>query len=78
MSGNVWEWVEDCWHENYERCAHGRIGMVSKRAEVIAASVWSAAVPGTTYRRTCVIVPVQDQRRHRNNDIGFRLAQDLP
>src|SRR5262245_56036249 len=17
MSGNVWEWVEDCWHENY-------------------------------------------------------------
>jgi len=18
MSGNVWEWVEDCWHDNYE------------------------------------------------------------
>jgi formylglycine-generating enzyme required for sulfatase activity len=17
MSGNVWEWVEDCWHDNY-------------------------------------------------------------
>jgi formylglycine-generating enzyme required for sulfatase activity len=18
MNGNVWEWVEDCWHDNYE------------------------------------------------------------
>ena len=26
MLGNVWEWVEDCWHET-TRCAHGWFGL---------------------------------------------------
>ena len=28
MTGNVWELVGDCWHEELRRCARGRIGLV--------------------------------------------------
>ena len=24
VHGNVWEWVEDCWHGSYAGCAVGR------------------------------------------------------
>ena len=31
MHGNVWEWVEDSWHENYDGRANGRISVAPGR-----------------------------------------------
>lgn len=74
MNGNVWEWVEDCWHESYEG----------------APDDGSAWVEGECKRRTLrggSWVEIRETLRsanrlrngadNRNNAIGFRVAKDL-
>ncbi|MGH7230915.1 MAG: formylglycine-generating enzyme family protein, partial [Nitrospiraceae bacterium] len=64
MSGNVWEWVQDCYdNTNEEKC--GR--------RVIRGSSWlNLPVDLRTSSRLWLVVD------DRTNLIGFRLAQDLP
>jgi formylglycine-generating enzyme required for sulfatase activity len=78
MLGNVWEWVEDCWHGSYENPPED------------ASTAWLEADGGDCGRR---VVrggswgghPRGVRSAHRNggpavvrgHDIGFRLAQDL-
>ena len=51
MHGNVLEWVEDCWHDNYkERPTTDARG--ARRTAAIVPSVCCAAGPGTTTRTT--------------------------
>ena len=45
MSCNVWEWVEDCWHKNYE--GHPRMVALGPAAESVIA-VCCAAARGST------------------------------
>ena len=52
MSGNVWEWLGDCWHENY-KAAPSDGGAWKEENNGSAARVWSGAVPGTTVRGAC-------------------------
>jgi formylglycine-generating enzyme required for sulfatase activity len=77
MSGNVWEWVEDCWHEVYKGApSDGSAwldtggGRCSQR--VIRGGVWDA---NPKYLR------VSDRGwqglNYGLNLIGFRLVQDL-
>jgi formylglycine-generating enzyme required for sulfatase activity len=76
ISGNTWEWVEDCWHENY----NGAPG---------DGSAWESENNGNCSRRVLrggswVDTPVGLRSAHRyklNNDyryynVGFRLARD--
>ena len=51
MSGNVWEWVEDCWHENYDGAPKDGSAWLEAG---IATRVCYGAVPGAAFRRTCV------------------------
>ncbi|MGH7231922.1 MAG: formylglycine-generating enzyme family protein, partial [Nitrospiraceae bacterium] len=65
MSGNVWEWVQDCYdREDEEKC--GR--------RVIRGGSWydNSPVPLRASSRFRFDVVT------RYNYIGFRLAQDLP
>ena len=74
-AGNVWEWVEDCWHDNYQ----------SAPADSAA---WKEAGGGYCARRVIRggswITPanVRSSLRYwfltinRSYDVGFRLAQD--
>jgi len=77
MAGNVWEWVEDCWHENY-------IGAPSN------GSAWREENQGDCDNRVLhggswlsLYRSVHSANRNYgrsdsgNNDVGFRLAQDL-
>jgi formylglycine-generating enzyme required for sulfatase activity len=78
MSGNVWEWVEDCWHANYtDAPSDGRAwkeetgGQCGRRVGrggswYFTPEVLRSSLRGWSYAG------------HRYNDIGFRLAQDLP
>jgi len=76
MSGNVWEWVEDCWHENYEAAPsdggawkgenNGQCGL-----RVIRGGSWlnDPGGPRSSER-------LRGPAGFRDNGIGFRLAQD--
>jgi formylglycine-generating enzyme required for sulfatase activity len=89
MSGNVWQWVQDCWHDNYDKAPDN-------------GSAWQAENNGYCSRRVlrggyCARrflgqrpgpfeLGVPDRLRsasrdwnnpvYRNDDIGFRLAKD--
>ena len=75
VHGNVWEWVEDCWHESYEGApSDGRAWTVQgdcARRVVRGGSVFSparivrSAARGTNLSNT------------RNRNIGFRVAREL-
>lgn len=74
LSGNVSEWVADCWHENYRRAPADGTAWVNPgcRTHVIRGSAWSSA-------------PLQTRSAWRsgagrdttNALIGFRVARDI-
>ena len=51
MHGNVWEWVEDCWHDDY-RGDPPRDGSAWTTGAQILVTVSSAAVRGTSFHKT--------------------------
>ena len=77
LSGNVWEWVEDCWHDNYngaptDGAAWLEAGGAICTQRVIRGGAWGNG-PGT--------IRSSDRDRgspvNLNDFIGFRLAQDI-
>jgi formylglycine-generating enzyme required for sulfatase activity len=77
VHGNVWEWVQDCWHDSYDGAPTD-------------GSAWGAEARGDCGRRVVRggswgYDPVGLRSAGRNwvgadiryNDLGFRLAQDL-
>lgn len=74
MLGNVWEWVEDCWHGNYE-------GAPTDGAPWTSGECKSRVFRGGS----CYSKPrrVRSALRYgygpdwRLTTVGFRLAQDL-
>jgi formylglycine-generating enzyme required for sulfatase activity len=77
MSGNVWEWIEDCWHENYSGAPEdGTAWQEASKGDcgqrILRGGSWlnptGALRTSNRFRATSP---------NRNNDIGFRLAQDV-
>ena len=80
-AGNVWEWVEDCWHENYsgapkdgsawttggDRTSGGDCGLRVVRGGSWSNSRWELR---SSYRFRFTSVTQSD-------DTGFRLVQDI-
>ena len=75
MHGNVWEWVEDCWHENYARAPRDGSAWTSGGdcgRRVLRGGSWYHA-PG-------VLRSANRSRRgaeFRDTDGGFRVARTL-
>lgn len=78
MSGNAWEWVKDCWHNNYEGAPTDGSAWLETRGgdcgrRVLRGGSWGHLPVG-----------VRSSSRYnfevgfRIISIGFRLAQDLP
>lgn len=73
-TGNVWEWVEDCWHDNYEGAPSDGSAWVADRCE-------ERIVRGGSFY--CYPRHVRSANRwrrwpeFRNMYIGFRVARDL-
>ena len=75
VHGNVWEWVEDCWHENYKKAprdgsAWTRGGECARR--VLRGGSWSY-IP--RYLRSAS--RFRNPASYRLSDIGFRVARML-
>ena len=76
MHGNVWEWVEDCWHDNYEGAPSDgsawASGCASPTRAIIRGGSWLSSPrslrPANRFRFT---------PSNRRNLAGFRLVQDL-
>lgn len=77
MSGNVWEWVEDCWHWSYKGAPlngsawlEGERGDCEKR--VIRSGSWYDKPNDflTSFRSRATIA-------YRENGLGFRVVQDI-
>ena len=77
MSGNVWEWVQDCYHENYDGAPPDGTAWELKDPtqcgqRVIRGGSWGSAPEGlrTSFR-------YRDGADLRDSYVGFRLAQDI-
>jgi formylglycine-generating enzyme required for sulfatase activity len=72
MSGNVWEWVEDCWEANYTAAPNKGEARLSGNCDsrVVRGGSWMwEAKYSSVYSR-------QDRKLNsRNNDVGFRVAR---
>jgi formylglycine-generating enzyme required for sulfatase activity len=73
MVGNVWEWVQDCYRENFDGAPTDGTAWVSRdcKDHVYRGGSWigGAGVRAASRERAPVTL--------RANDIGFRLAEDL-
>ena len=75
MYGNVWEWVEDDWHDDYEGApTDGKAWIGKSRGvyRVVRGGSWN---DGAQYCRSAIRdyrVPVR-----RNSNLGFRLARSV-
>ena len=77
MSGNVWEWVEDCWHEYYEGAPENGSAWVETKGSncglrVVRGGSW---VYGPDYLRASA--RFRFLAGDRGTVIGFRLVQDI-
>jgi formylglycine-generating enzyme required for sulfatase activity len=77
VHGNVYEWVEDCWHDSYEGAPQdgsawlkSNDGDCSRR--VVRGGSWDDR---SEYLRSAE--RLWDQRGGRNNYVGFRVARTL-
>ncbi|WP_051861835.1 formylglycine-generating enzyme family protein [Ferrovum myxofaciens] len=74
MSGNVWEWVEDSWHDNYNGApTDGSVWQGDGMKRVLRGGSWNSKPQGTlaTYR-------IMGKPAEGDHDVGFRLAKTLP
>ncbi len=75
LSGNVWEWVEDCWHENYEGAPMDGSAWLSQQdgdcsRRVVRGGSWSNNPRDPPFR-----LRSRDEPDNRFNGIGFRPAR---
>lgn len=78
LSGNVWEWVEDCWHDNYQGAPEDGLAWLEKNGGDCSQRV----IRGGAWRDNPVFLRSSSRIRSRavnryDNGIGFRLAQDI-
>ena len=75
MSGNVYQWVEDCWHENYTGApSDGSVwGMASCEKRVLRGGSWDGSA-----RSTRAAIRSGNGPAERGGINGFRLARTLP
>jgi formylglycine-generating enzyme required for sulfatase activity len=74
MEGNVSEWVEDCWHDNYVRAPRDSAAWVNPGCErrVVRGGSWGS--DPDQVRSAFRFAAGTDMRSAR---IGFRVARDL-
>jgi formylglycine-generating enzyme required for sulfatase activity len=74
IAGNVGEWVEDCWHENYMRAPLDGSSWVNPgcKLRVIRGGYWASS---PTQTRSAFRLSSQPSRSDAR--IGFRVARDL-
>jgi formylglycine-generating enzyme required for sulfatase activity len=78
MLGNVYEWVQDCWHDGYDNKApRDGSAWVEKDGGDCGLRVIRGGSWGTEPRGVRVSLRFRGSAGNRVDSIGFRLAQDV-
>ncbi|HSA82059.1 MAG TPA: SUMF1/EgtB/PvdO family nonheme iron enzyme [Geminicoccaceae bacterium] len=82
MSGNVWEWVADCWHKSYAGAPETGAPWTDQGGEGAEPSDCSRRVQrgGAWLERAETLRSanrLQDSAKNRKSSVGFRVARDL-
>ena len=80
MQGNVWQWVEDCWHDHYKGAFYGapRDGSAWKTEcspndqRMVRGGAWFS-LP----EQLCSVSRYSYPPRYRYNFLGFRVGRTL-
>ncbi|MBI4808881.1 MAG: formylglycine-generating enzyme family protein [Nitrosomonadales bacterium] len=73
MSGNVWEWVEDCWHEDFKGApTNGSAWIGDGDNRVVRGGSWYSDAQSTQGARRFGF-----SQNGRSNNIGFRLVKTI-
>ena len=74
MSGNVWEWTQDCWHDSYDGAPSNGEAWEQKacKQRVLRGGSWIGVAGGLSSTGRLASYPHKGSR-----NIGFRLALDL-
>ena len=79
MHGNVWEWVEDCWHDDYTEAPtngsawlSGCIKIAGKNTRVLRGGSWGYAPQNLRSASR-----VRSNATGRGSSVGFRVARTL-
>lgn len=76
MHGNVWEWMEDCWHDSYDGAPNDdsawTTACTDEGKRLLRGGSWSDTPEDirSAYRGWL-------STGHRNNDLGFRVGRTL-
>lgn len=75
MRGNVWEWVEDCYHDSYSGAPSDGSAWVSGecKSRVLRGGSWVSYPWGLR-----AAIRGRNLFTNRNSDLGFRAARTLP
>ncbi len=75
VHGNVWEWVEDCWKDNYQEApTDGSAWTAGKcSSRVLRGGSWAS--PAKQLRAEFRLV---NTKTYQSNNYGFRCARELP
>lgn len=76
MSGNVWEWVQDVWHDNYAGAPNNGAAWTNggnQNRRVLRGGSWVNYTDDTRAANRLSSSPV-----NRYNFIGFRVARTAP
>ena len=74
-AGNVWEWVEDCWHESYKGAPTDGTAWLS--GGDCSQRVTRGGSLGSKPERLSTYFRDRDEASANRVDIGFRLARDI-
>jgi len=75
MAGNVWEWTQDCYNQNYNRVPTDGSAWLTGQcvSRIIRGGSWSDDI---SYARSAK--RIADFSTYRSSNIGFRIARSLP
>ena len=77
LSGNVWEWVEDCLHTNYQQGPTDGSAWLEANGGDCEKRVFRGGYWDNEPVHLRASTRGRDTSDYRNDDLGFRLAQDI-
>ncbi len=77
VHGNVWEWVEDCWHKNYKNAPKDGTAWLDKNSGNCDIRVLRGGSWDNQPRHLRSRYRGRKNAGNRNDSFGFRIARDL-
>ena len=78
LTGNVWEWVEDCWHDSYQDAPRDARPWTSENGGDCSRRMMRGGSLATDLDTLRSANRLKEDPEKRRNDVGFRVAREVP